>query len=673
MRLITTRAALCAVLLAALAGANNPQGIVRADSAGMQVLTPPIDESLPPLSAIAPDDVIFSAMGHDWTREEFEAATRFYPPPSLRIINELEIPFERFLPSQIHSAIGEIVTNMALAEEARERGIELRDTDELDSNLNDIATRLWLRHHGVIAASHVTDEQIRELRDENEEAFVQEEILRLRHMFFPTYEEHIVQEGDTLESISEAINGDRSLASHIITADTRETRAGEDSHETGQTEPDVPLQAGEILLVPMGDQAAAEIEALALAAHQRLVEGEDFVEVARDATGNPSAASLITVRPAEDEKPMIPQLREAFESVGDREFSEPVRTRHGYQIVFRESYQENRLMEVSEMRRRFLMDIRERMVYRAYMNVLRELWEEYDEIYIDEEALLAAGTDPDAESKIIMNLPDQSYTVLDFVNQFGDKLEEATTFEERRALLIDHRPLHSLIMEWDIRRLDIPNSRELELARKVVESTLLTPLVIEELTEERLEEPTEEELRERFVRDADRFTRVPSAFVWRISVTADTDSEPGTEEYRNAVRRRMRELSEVLAGIENVEQFEQLAREMSEDEFAMMGGRVGRVNSFQEDGYYAPVIERMQGRGPVGPIIQGRDLQGYWVEEVFDTSETAFRDVRDILRRNEMSTRRIQIGRQIEREFMEGAGLKIYFNPNAEEDSEEEQ
>jgi parvulin-like peptidyl-prolyl isomerase len=666
------RAILKALALVVTLGGVAPVGVSAQEESAPALADAPLADR-PPLSAIGQQDVLFTASDRDWTREEFEAATRFVPPPSLRIINELEVPFDRYLPSQIEAAIRETVTNLAAGAAARERGLQVPDPDELERGSNDVAVRIWLRRNGVMEASRINDADVEAFREQHRDKLMLEETLKLRHMFFPTYEEVTVEEGDTLESLSERINGDRAKASHILRADTRENRAGKDSHVTGKTEPDEPLQAGEVLLVPMGEEKAAEVEALAREGYQRVMNGEDFVEVAKEMTGNPNAASLITVKPATDEKPMLLELRTAFDSVGDGGFAEPVRTRHGFQIVMRESYQPHRLMTLDEVRARHLMDIRQDKAVAAYMKALEKLWAESNVVAVDEQVLATIGTDEADPEALILEVDGRRLTVDQFMNLHGEELDELNTVEARRQRLIDkYRPLQEAVMMWDIERLGIRDTQDYKLGVELLEATLLTPVIINELIEERLEEPTEQELRERFERDADNLSQVPSAYVWRITVTADTEAQPGTEEYRNAARAKLQELSRMMAEVHNVEEFEKLAREYSEDEFASVGGRVGRVNSYQEEGYYKQVIDRMNGRGVVGPIVNGRELQGYWVEEVFDSSETAFNDVKHILRYNELSERRLRLGRLAEREFLESANLQVMFDSGEEEKKGEE-
>jgi hypothetical protein len=309
------------------------------------------------------------------------------------------------------------------------------------------------------------------------------------------------------------------------------------------------------------------------------------------------------------------------------------------------------------------MDLRQEKAYNAYLAALREVWAEADFIDVNEEALAMAGKEDADPETVVFEWEGSKFTLLNMLDDLGGKYEQLEDVAARRALLIELPGLQQAVLMWDIERMGIRERPQFKLAQQIVESTMITPQVLEAIIQEKLEEPTEEELRARFEQDSAQFTKVPSAFIWRISVTAETESEPGTEEYRNAVRQKMMELSQAMAEIKDVTGFEQLARELSEDEFATLGGRVGRVNSFQEEGYYAPVIERMNGQGVVGPLIKDRLIQGYWVEEVFDTSETAFQDVRELVRNNEMEARRMRIGRMAETELREGSGLKIFFDP----------
>jgi peptidyl-prolyl cis-trans isomerase D len=130
-------------------------------------------------------------------------------------------------------------------------------------------------------------------------------------------------------------------------------------------------RAAHILLEADGEDA--EVLARAEALRERIIGGEDFAEVAREASEDPGSASRggdlgFTPRGSFD-----PDFEEALFALQEGEVSEPVRTSYGYHLIKLTALQAPDLPPLEEMRENLEQELKAELVERRFVEATQEL------------------------------------------------------------------------------------------------------------------------------------------------------------------------------------------------------------------------------------------------------------------------------------------------------------
>lgn len=130
-------------------------------------------------------------------------------------------------------------------------------------------------------------------------------------------------------------------------------------------------RAAHILLEADGEDA--EVLARAQALRERIIAGEDFAEVAREASEDPGSASRggdlgFTPRGSFD-----PDFEDALFALQEGQVSEPVRTSYGYHLIKLTALQAPDLPPLEEMRENLEQELKAEMVERRFVEATQEL------------------------------------------------------------------------------------------------------------------------------------------------------------------------------------------------------------------------------------------------------------------------------------------------------------
>lgn len=172
--------------------------------------------------AYPPDAVLYEASGKKHTVAEFVESVRLFPPGPLGALDIADFDLSKATPDAVKEAVEQTAVQAEAARRAREAGLEMEDArdDRMHRDLEMIEQRIWLFETGILGDTDVTDEQVRAQYDADAaRSYTTPEQLAMRHIFLSTYEEYLVQAGDSLESIAEKITGDRSAADRILNAE----------------------------------------------------------------------------------------------------------------------------------------------------------------------------------------------------------------------------------------------------------------------------------------------------------------------------------------------------------------------------------------------------------------------------------------------------------------------
>lgn len=130
-------------------------------------------------------------------------------------------------------------------------------------------------------------------------------------------------------------------------------------------------RAAHILLEADGEDA--EVLARAQALRERIIAGEDFAEVAREASEDPGSAGRggnlgFTPRGSFD-----PDFEDALFALQEGQVSEPVRTSYGYHLIKLTALQAPDLPPLEEMRENLEQELKAEMVERRFVEATQEL------------------------------------------------------------------------------------------------------------------------------------------------------------------------------------------------------------------------------------------------------------------------------------------------------------
>lgn len=580
--------------------------------------------------SLSQDDTLFRAFGEEVTAGEWEAIVRFNPPPALQAVGQPFIKLADFSDEQVREGVKHYLRFEALRRQAdADEDFQLGANELLDIEQSAVfaAQITWFEEKGMLEDVEISEEDVRARYEEvKDERFAQTEQLTLRHMFFSTYENYVVEEGDTLESIAETISGDASLADNILSPETRRARAEATTDAEGNEVPPRALRAGEELMVPMSAERAQAILDAARDVHQRLVDGEAFADVAAEVNelgpGRPNRP--IVVQPARQDQPMLPEVVEAFHALEDGTFSEPFRTRHGYQIVKRVNYRPEGHRPFEEVREALAGQLVGEARQEAFQQILEDLWAENESIVVNRDAIMK-GFDEEGANEEIFRIDDVVYSGTQFRRDYINRLDEDASFEERRAALVNQPIIQRTLVNEDIRRLGIYDSELYHARLRMMENETIANTFVG--AKARSHDPgiTEEQILERFEEMKPSIEARPSVDLWRLRIAAPLGMVVDDQWHNNTIR----ELQERLAEITTSEQFEALARELGTDEYAADGGRIGRVDNRWGGGTANRFIVTGETQRASEARRTSDGVEVYWVGDVYETTIPNLEHVRE--------------------------------------------
>ncbi len=614
-----------------------------------------------------PESILFETADRTWTVDEFEDYARLIPPAPLRDRVAISLDLDMWPEEAVREGVREVVTTMAAAARAHEEGVSLSPEREaqLQRDLESIANRVWLIEAGVLDDRSIPDEAIAAYHQEHlADQFTTHEHLSLRHIYLGTYETYIVEEGDSLESIAEKITGDADAAERILDAESKKPRIEGTINAEGDEIAPQALAAGETLLVPMGPDANAAVEERAREAWQRLEDGENFEAVARDVSENETPGRLISIRPAKDDKPINDELRAAFLALENGAWSEPFRTRHGWQIVKRERYTPETITPVERVEARIRNTLISDGRRERYDALMREALAEYTGIAIDAEAL-AAAEDPSMADEVIFQLGDVKYTGANFARDFGDRVTPETPADERRALLAETSVLQRALGEWDRARRNIADTDLYKQAAKCVGDIYYANQWLDDTVQNAELEIPEESVAAKYEELRDMLKTLPAADISRITIYPEIGADASAVDFQEAMAQASHTLRAELQRVSDSAGFATLAKQISEDELAEVGGRVGEVDANHLNGIVGRAIREGGAQSFFGPFDtpDGKGVMAIWLNGVSEAQQQSMEDAREQLEEAVLRDLRRDYALRLREEIVEEAKLVVHVPP----------
>jgi parvulin-like peptidyl-prolyl isomerase len=560
-------------------------------------------------------DLAVRINGEELTLEKLKVLLNLRPDQNNPVHPENDLPVLRG--EALEQVARQIGAYDLLAAEALAAGVTLTEAklEEAAQVADRYAGSVLYREVVLDRIVKPTDEQLMARYEEVKgEKYRQEEELRMRQIFVSTYKPYTVAEGDTLESIALAVNGDESIASAILSDKTKKPRAEEfDAVEgsTGETLPPRALLAGELLLVPMGEADAAAALAKATSAHTALKEGQGFVAVANEFSENARPGELWVIRPARQERPVLAEILETFHSLEDGAFSEPIRTKHGWHIILREAYVPAGFRPFDEVRNLILSDLegeqRQKLTDEFFTKVI-----DMDGAVVISEENVAKGDDRLSPDDVVVTVAGREFKREEFNAMTRNLLDDPDrrTAEEIKKAIRSTGIFQASLVRYFRENSEYATRPMTQFFNNAVKQTQLAQVFVQNRLEVEVPEPSEEEILAFYNENAARFT-IPEQYEFvSFTLREPAGSEPG------AIQVMQAELQESLGAVRSLEDFLQLAAEYRSRPEGSGISKELRPAKIARNQLREVVINALAAaqRPGVAPVVQdGNALNAYWV------------------------------------------------------------
>lgn len=592
-----------------------------------------------------------------------------YDVAGLKALAELLRPgiYQRTTPDRIAGLRGDALASYlteiqyirGAAAKAREMNIPIgeRAAATIDGRSRSQARRVIYNLDILPKVGEMSEEEIQKFYDANlDTLYSVEEQITFRTIFLSTYKPYTVQEGDTLRSIAKAQSGSEDAFAAILSEETKRPRiefldppaSPEDLAKATLTplpegaEPVPPraLATGEELLVPMNAEETAEIEARAKKVHERLAGGEAFDKVARDFSENERPGQAITYKPGKD-RPILKDLEAALRQLQAREASQPIRTRHGFHIVFLDRYQAAGQRTIDEVR----ADITGRHL-RERQNTIWTEWfmeglaKRADRFKVDLAKFAAGGEDTD----VIVTLGDKTVTRADFalgltrVPGYSEGMDlGAQPKPELDRMLASHGPIRNLVFDEVIAERNLMEDPAVKEFRTALQDEHLANEYIIKVGGERVGTPTDADIAAHYEENKGLWRERAAADVRRIYLPV-LETEPAAK--ATEIAAHMATLEKVKASSADAAAFSEASAELGrgiESTAPQPETPAGTVKNLLLETLPDSLASALKSAGVgkiAGPIEVDNGVALYWVEALKDERQPPLDEVRDSVARH---------------------------------------
>lgn len=552
-----------------------------------------------------------------------------------------------------------------MARKAEESGITLDEGDE-----QAIKAQLGRLKEGAlfidVVASKlepITDEQIEKQYETFKERFEILEELRMRHIFISTYVPYEVKEGDTLESIAREVSGDESMASAILSDETKRPRA-ESLPKPENVVPDHPADArelapralttGEKLLVPGGKEVVEDARNKALEAIAELEKGTSFEDVAASFSAAEQPGRLAIIRPKQDKQPIMQELREAFAALENGKWSQPIRTRHGWQVVMREGYTEAGYRPLDEVREQLKSTLENEQRTRLAEEFFNRAVQEKDVASVDVEKLKAEnGSDDD----VIVTIGEREFKRSDIAGMVARDLktdETLQTEEGLREAIAKSDAIRRALVESYMAAKGYADRKSMKDAERYLRETFLANRYLEKVATEQSGDIADEAI-QKFYEDNKMRFRVVENYELYGAVVKLGEGTGSAEEEKQKLEGR-------LAAVQSLADFSKLATQVNptgDIRFRGEGGIMGQVAPVRLRSQDLDAIKGVTIPGKSEVVVHEDEVIVYWVEKHNAETFRPVDEVRDQIKNVLQSDKSREAAEKIREEYVEQATAEV--------------
>ncbi len=629
-------------------------------------------EEVTQVTPLQDTDPVISIDGQEITLQNLKVLVSNRPSETIRIDPSRELPILR------GDALKELAQWVAafgvVAKEAEEKGVSLTDEQKarVERDTDQVANSQLYKKVVTEKIEEPTEEQLKEQYEADKEtSYKIDEELKLRHIYVSTYEPYTVKTGDTLESIAKEVNGDESIAEKILSDETKKPRmevleetATDESAETSDSDDEKETLApralveGEVLLVPLSDERAQEVKDRIDEAWQALEDGKTFEEVSMEYSENPNPGRVFSVYPTRQDRPMLETLSEAFMELEDGEYSKPVRTRHGSQIVGRDSYRPEGYRTFEEVKGRLESSFKNNQVQGLVADFFKESVNDPDITLVNVDNLKLPVEEAKADD-VLVTIGDKDFTRGDIAKATRDKSaeEKYRDEDEFRDLLTSIRQVQGELVSAKMEKLNLMEAPEVQMVEKFITETYLANNYLSERLEEEVKEVPDSEIEEFYNENQETFQRQESYEIYQVRVPLETneEGEPANQDELLA------EANEVFAGIANLKDFQDAALRFGKAKEGNTSAVETAMRKRTSDltGDEKEAIEASNIPGVTEAFVFGNSIVVYWVGEKIEEGVAPLEEVKEQISQRLLREKRADRREEIIRSYMDKTDVEV--------------
>jgi len=490
--------------------------------------------------------------------------------------------------TQIEEFVRDFLFNEKIAKIATEQKLEEDEKvkDAIKSIRHSSFSSIIYQKEVVEKCAKPAEEEIKKYyEDSKEKIFHQPLSFSMRHIFLSTYKPYTAQEGDTLESIAKKISGDEKAVEFILSDDDKKEPRWVKPEER-EEKAFRPVQADEKLLVPMNKEETDAILSRMKKIQEEIKNGGDFTLIAKkySESGANSGELLGPIIPSKDKKPMLSEILDAVNKLKAGEVSDIIRTKHGYNIIRIESKKEEGFVPFDEARRGIEARLNSERINKRAEESLFDFARQTPGIVLNDNIFTAENRTSD--SVIISIEPEFKYTLGDYAADMPEaqRLMLKNNKDRTNAVLNSRKVIMPLLVKYGEFK-KIHESDEFKTTFENRKIQVLADHMLRKMMEE-VTKPTEDEMKAYYENNKERYTDPKQ---YDISLIGLKIMEQGEEMKEELKEKKIAELSEnlkqVSAILKTKEDFENKAKEISEDPTAPQKGAVGFVPASYRNAY----------------------------------------------------------------------------------------
>lgn len=566
----------------------------------------------------------------------------------------------QFGPARINGFLERAFSDKHLAA-AASADKEWTEPPTVEKDYQELRDRLLLQQlFKVTVTDKVTTpsaEQMKAFYEENKEKFHVPFNFTMRHLFLSTYEDYKVKPGDTLEIVAQNVSGDKANAARILLKSTHR-QPGLKEEDANKPDADsrvdihVELKPGEELIVPMSPAKAASVKAEVDEYHKKLKDGADFKDLAAEHSQAASGGDEVTITPTKD-KPMLPEIVDAVKSTEVGSFSQPFRTKHGWQII-----QVVRRVEESY---RSLEDVKDSIIGQVQRDVQKKLADAFIADTFKKTDLLKINLDAlkeDAKPEaVVATIGTERYTRQDLLVDFPKGVAPDLTVEQVRDLLKDLGRIQRPILLTQAEKMGFDETPEVKTALANARIGLAARAYLDELQARKSKTITEDDIKKYYEENGDRFKMPRKLDLYAIGVAVDTAGATGAEE-SNAAREALKKKMEAWKSeIKDLDRFKELAKEHSAVK-PEESGHVGEVTTAYQNGFNG-TLESMKIGEVVGPVDAPDKVYLLWAASETPAGVPPFAEIKSKVAQAYQNENTRIWEQEIRKEYLGKAGYKF--------------